>query len=273
MIYAAAVGAGTLDPGLSATLIAAVVVSMAITPLSPMIVRRFLPHDEISMEGIEEADGLAASALIVGFGRFGQVASQALLARGIDVSIIDRDTEMIRSASRFGFKIYYGDGSRLDVLRAAGAAHAKIIAICIDDREAVNKMVEIAKAEFPMAKVLARSYDRAHTIALVQAGVDFEIRETFESANEFSAAALIAMGLPDEEAREVVQDVRNRDLERLELQLAGDFFSGRELLHGNQPIPQPLTPPRREPQALTPETEAAVREGDDAPPPPPPVDD
>ena len=277
VIYAAAVAAGTLDPGLSATLTAAVVISMAVTPLSPIIVRRFLPDDEISLEGVEEADGLTASALIVGFGRFGQVASQALLARGIDVSIIDRDTEMIRSASRFGFKIYYGDGSRLDVLRAAGAAHAKIIAICIDDREAVNKMVEIAKAEFPLATVLARSYDRAHTIALVQAGVDYEIRETFESANEFSAAALRAMGLPEEEAREVVENVRKRDLERLELQLAGDFFSGQELLHGNQPIPQPLTPPRRETKALTPETEAAVRDGDEPPPPPapapPPVDD
>ncbi|MEK6216449.1 MAG: hypothetical protein N2B03_04430, partial [Boseongicola sp.] len=128
-----------------------------------------------------------------------------------------------------------------------------------------DKIVQIIKAECPLAKLLVRSYDRSHTISLVQAGVDYEIRETFESANAFSVAALIAAGVPDEEARELVETTRKRDLERLQLQLAGDFYSGRELLFGNQPIPQPLTPPRHEPQALSPETEAAVREGDDKP--------
>ena len=138
VLYATAASSGVFTPDITALLNAAVILSMALTPLAPIVLSRLLPIRE-SFEGVEAADGLTGAALIIGFGRFGQVASQALLARGIDVSIIDSDTEMIRSAARFGFKIYYGDGTRLDVLRAAGAGRAQIIAICIDDRRACRQ--------------------------------------------------------------------------------------------------------------------------------------
>jgi glutathione-regulated potassium-efflux system protein KefB len=215
------------------------------------------------MDGIDVADGLNAAALIIGFGRFGQVVSQALLSRGIDVSIIDADTEMIRAAARFGFKIYYGDGTRLDVLRAAGAATAKIVAVCIDDRESANRIVTLIKSEFPVAKVLVRSYDRGHTLDLIAAGVDYEIRETFESAMRFGEAALIELGVGEAEAAETLEGVRSRDTERLQLQIAGGLAAGRNLAFQNQPQPTPLTPPKREARPLTEETAVVAAEEDE----------
>jgi glutathione-regulated potassium-efflux system protein KefB len=234
---------------------------MALTPLSPVLLRKLLPPEGQSFEDVEAADGLSGSALVIGFGRFGQVASPGLLARGIDVSIIDSDTEMIRSAARFGFKIYYGDGARLDVLRAAGARTAKIIAVCIDDREAANKIVEIVKTECPLATVLVRSYDRAHSLRLIAAGVDYEIRELLESALAFGEAALIALGVPEEEATETIAAVRRRDRERFEMQMAEGIYAGSDLLARTEPTPTPLTPPKRVAQPLSAET-AVVAEAE-----------
>ena len=111
-----------------------------------------LPKAEQSFDGIDKADNLSGSVLLIGFGRFGQVVSHNLLARGIDVSIIDTDTEMIRSAADFGFKVYYGDGTRLDVLQASGAGSAKAIVVCVDKRDTASRIARLVKAEFPLAK-------------------------------------------------------------------------------------------------------------------------
>jgi glutathione-regulated potassium-efflux system protein KefB len=242
VLFTTAVDFRIFDAETGALLTAAVIVSMALTPLAPILLKWVLPRAAPSMDGVLVADGLSASALVIGFGRFGQVASQALLARGIDVSIIDADTDMIRAAARFGFQIYYGDGTRLDVLRAAGAGKAKIIALCIDNRAATDRIVALVKAEFPLATLLVRSYDRGHTLDLIGAGVDFEIRETLESALVFGQAALEALGISAEEAATAISEVRRRDAERLALQVDGGIAAGRHLSYGNQPQPTPLTP-------------------------------
>ena len=101
---------------------------------------------------------------MIGFGRFGQVTSQLLLARGVDVTIIDNDIDMIQNAEKFGFKIYYGDGCRLDILHASGAATAQAIVVCVDSKETTNRIVELVTHEFPLAKLLVRSYDREHSL-------------------------------------------------------------------------------------------------------------
>ena len=184
VLYAAAAGVGLFDATTNAILTATVVISMALTPLGVFALRWLLPEDKQSMDGVETAEDLHGSALIIGFGRFGQVASQSLLARGFDISIIDTDTEMIRAAVPFGFKVYYGDGCRLDMLHAAGAGEAEAILVCVDKRDAADRIVALVKAEFPLAKLLVRSFDREHSLKLVEAGVDVQIRETFESALE-----------------------------------------------------------------------------------------
>jgi len=218
---------------------------MALTPLGVFALRWLLPEEEQSMDGVDAAEDLHGSALVIGFGRFGQVASQSLLARGIEVSIIDIDTEMIRVAGDFGFKVYYGDGCRLDVLRAAGAGEASAILVCVDKRDAADRIVALAKAEFPQAKLLVRSFDRAHALKLVEAGVDLHIRETFESALKFGEMALRELGIPEDEAAETAEDIRRRDSERFALETTGGLLAGRDLLHSNVPTPVPFTTPRR----------------------------
>ncbi|HET7715143.1 MAG TPA: monovalent cation:proton antiporter-2 (CPA2) family protein [Bauldia sp.] len=260
VLYSAAASVGIFGMTINAVLNAAVIVSMALTPLAPVISRWLLPERQ-SFDGVDKADGLTGRALLIGFGRFGQVASQALLARGMDVSIIDADTDMIRAAARFGFKIYYGDGTRLDVLRAAGAGSAEAILVCIDKPESADRIVEIAKAEFPLARLLVRSFDRGHSLRLIGAGVDYQIRETLESAMKFGEAALIALGVSEDEAAETIAGVRRRDEERLAIQMTEGIYAGRDLmLKQREPTPVPLSPPRRAAQPLSEET-AVVAEG------------
>jgi glutathione-regulated potassium-efflux system protein KefB len=263
VLFATASGVGILDSGTTAILNAAVIVSMGLTTLAPVVIARLLPPEAESFDGVEKADGLTGTALLIGFGRFGQVVSQPLLARGIDVSIIDNDTEMIRAAAKFGFRIYYGDGTRLDVLRAAGGGNAKIIAICVESRETASRIVEIVQSEFPLAQLLVRSYDRGHTLDLIAAGVAYQVRETFESAMSFGAAALRVLGVPDEETAEIVASVRDRDSERLKLQQVEGIYGGRGILR-TEPTPVPLTKPKRESQPLSEET-AVVAAEDDSP--------
>jgi glutathione-regulated potassium-efflux system protein KefB len=264
VLFTAAAHDRVIDAAMSANLTAIVVLSMVLTPVAVLFVRACAPKAMQSMDGIETAQGLTGSVLIIGFGRFGQVMSQLLLARNVDVTIIDTDIDMIRSAGDFGFKVYYGDGTRLDVLRECGAASARAIAICVDNPKAANRIVTLARSEFPQAKLLVRAYDREHALHLIGAGVDYQIRETFESALNFGSAALQAVGVSAEEARQILAEVRKRDAERFELELAGrdSLEVAREKLHGNAPKPTPFTKPKRPAQPLNEPAAIATRERD-----------
>jgi glutathione-regulated potassium-efflux system protein KefB len=254
VLYAAAAAAGLFDARINATLTATVILSMALTPLAIVGMKWVLPEKAQSFDGVEAAKNLSGNILIIGFGRFGQVVSQWFLARGCDIAIIDTDTEMIRSAADFGFKIYYGDGTRLDVLRTSGAGEAKMIAVCIDHRADANRIVELVKAEFPLAQILVRSFDREHALELIHAGVDYQIREMFESAMRFGEEALRRLEVPDGELAEIAQTLRQRDAERVSLEIAGGLMAGRALIQGNVPKPTPFTQPRRAARPLSEET-------------------
>ena len=179
--------------------------------------------------------------LVIGFGRFGQIALQMLLARGAKVSVIENNPDRIREAARFGFKVYYGDGRRLDILHASGAAQAQVILLCLDDRRAVSAIGELVQHEFPNAVILARSYDRGHSMELIRAGVDFEIRETVESALLMGAEGLRRLGWNEATVTETLEDVRRRDAQRLTEQVQGDIMSGRDNIL-TAPVPEPLCP-------------------------------
>jgi glutathione-regulated potassium-efflux system protein KefB len=266
VLYAAALAVGVIDARIASIMTAIVILSMALAPLVVMAQRRLAPKPVESLDGVEEARDLNGRVLFIGFGRFAQVVSQSLLARGVDISLIETDVEMIQVAANFGFKVYYGDGTRLDVLRASGAGRAEAVLICVDKAETTDRIVALVKSEFPHAKIFARSFDRGHSMRLVKAGVDYQLRELFESSLTFSGAVLRDLGFSDLEIAETIEDVRERDAERFELQLAGGIAAGRGLWRNNTETPQPtpFTVPRREGRALNKEAEQIIGETEEA---------
>jgi glutathione-regulated potassium-efflux system protein KefB len=262
VLYAAALAAGIFDARIASIMTAIVIASMALVPLVVIAQRALTPAPKESRDGVEEAANLEGRVLFIGFGRFAQMASQPLLARSIDVSLIETDVDMIRAAAKFGFKVYYGDGARLDVLHASGAARAEAILVCVDKPEVADKIVDLVKTEFPQAKLFVRAFDRGHVLRLVKAGVDYQIRETMESALAFSGAVLRELGVNDIEIAETIEEVRDRDAQRLEAQIAGGIEAGRALLRGNMTTPQPtpLIVPSREAKALNEEAAEAIED-------------
>lgn len=215
------------------------------------------PQPEPEFETLE---GMHGRVVVIGFGRFGQVVNQVLLAEAIDVTVIDNNVDRIRAAAGFGFRVYYGDGRRLDVLRAAGAGRAELVCVCVDDREAALRIVEILHQEFPQARTYVRAYDRIHAIDLMNLDVDYQIRETFESALAFGRAMLEELGREPANAAIIVEDVRRRDIARLIMQKAEGIMGGADMLHGSRLEPQPLTDPRKRAHGLTEETRDIIGE-------------
>ena len=249
---------GVLEARQASILTAIAAITMLFGPpvaaLTDGLLRRFAEAELREPEDFSDASG---SVLVIGFGRFGQIVSQCLLAEGIDVTTIDNDPEMMDSAAGFGFRVYYGDGTRLDVLRAAGAREARVIAVCIDDPEAASRIVDLVQAEFSGAKLYVRSFDRRHTLQLLAKGVDFEVRETYESALVFGRKTLEALGLDSERAAAVEEFVRRRDLDRLVLQQAEGISAGTDLLRTRM-IHEPFSKPTRQVRPLNPEAEEII---------------
>ena len=244
VLYAAATAAGVLDARENALFATVVILSMAASPVLVLLADRMLGN-RASMDGVESARDLEGRILVIGFGRFGQIASQALLASGVKLSVIDKDPDRIRDAERYGFKVFFGDGLRLDTLRHSGAGEADAIMVCIDEPRAANHIVELARNAFPQAKLLVRSHDRHHAVELIRAGVDVQIRETVESAYLMGEQGLRVLGYAEAEIADAVDDIRQRDAARLSEQVQGNPLSGRDRLHLGI-VPEPLvTPPAR----------------------------
>lgn len=254
VLFAAALSAQVIDGTIKSNLTAIVVLSMVLTPIVGIIFKRFTQFKaNVSLENVNIAEGLSGSVLMIGFGRFGQVTSQLLLARGVDVTIIDNNTDMIRNAEKFGFKIYYGDGCRLDILHASGAATAQAIVVCVDSKETTNRIVELVTHEFPLAKLLVRSYDREHSLHLVKQKVDFMIRETFESAIKFGGVILQELGVDEDEVERITEEIRDLDNERFETEIAADDVNagvGMQYTHTHPRPTAPLIRPKREGRIL-----------------------
>jgi monovalent cation:proton antiporter-2 (CPA2) family protein len=258
-----AAGFALIDPPSMQFATALAALTMLLGPVAAKLLdmgleRMRAPEAEPEADHFDESE---SRVLVIGFGRFGQMLNQVLLAQGVSLTVIDRSVERIREAAPFGFRVYYGDGTRADVLRAAGAAKAEVVCICIDDPAAALKVAEIVHANFPQARTFVRAYDRVHAIELMKHEVDFQMRELVESAFAFGRATLQELGLSPEEAGAVVDDVRKRDIARLMMQMAeGSLLSGADLLHGTRLTPEPLTKPRARSLALSPETRDIIRE-------------
>ena len=252
-------GLGLIDANATRFAVALAALTMLIGPvaakgLDAVLARR--PAAAAEEQAPDVVESTEARVLLIGFGRFGQILTQVLLAEGISVTVIDKDVEQIRSASRFGFRIYYGDGTRLDVLRAAGIGRVELVCVCIDDPEAALKIVDIVHEEFESVRTYVRAYDRTHAVELMNRDVDFQLRETSESALAFGRATLEALGLSAESAARRTDEVRKRDVARLVLQQAGALPDGSGWMRGlpGELKPEPLTAPQRPARALNAET-------------------
>ncbi|RSU50348.1 cation:proton antiporter [Sphingomonas sp. S-NIH.Pt15_0812] len=203
---------------------AIVTLSMATTPFLMGATRRFR---EAPVQPLEAPDGPktdGANAIIVGYGRFGQTVAQMLILQDIPVTLIDRDIEMIEIASSFGATVYYGDGTRLDLLRQAGAAEAELILFCIDGDQLEPDMLEGVHAAFPQATLFVRAYDRRSLIKLRDAPVEYVVREVMGSAIEMARRALKSLRVDAGAIDRAEEEYRHRDRERLREQRAtGDL--------------------------------------------------
>lgn len=249
VLYAAATSRGVIDARENALFVTVVILSMTASPLLMIVTDRLLTT-EASMDGVDAA-GLKGRVLLIGFGRFGQIACQLLLSSGVKLSVIDKDPNRIRDAERYGFKVYFGDGARLATLHHSGAADAGAIMVCVDDRQDALAIVKLAQHAFPQARLLVRSFDRNHAVDLIRAGVDYQVRETAESAYLMGAEGLRTLGFAEVDIEEATDDIRRRDAERLSEQVQGNLMSGRDRLH-LQAVPEPLRGPTASPGSASP---------------------
>ncbi len=214
------VGAGVIGAELAARLTAAVAVSMAFSPVVMLLYEKISAKLEAANAGPPPEDPTFDDAepdiIVAGLGRFGQITARLLLANGFRTTALDSDIEQIETLRKFGRPVHYGDATRLDLLRAAGAERARMLVVAIDDPEKAVELVETAKKAFPQMIVLARAFDRRHAYDLLRKGADVVERETFEGALKMGVEALKKLGFRAHRAHRAGDYFRRHDLHSFE---------------------------------------------------------
>ena len=238
VLFGQAAAAQLILPEAASLFSAVVVLSMISTPVLMWVaqqVRDRIPERRADLEGPETSP--TTNAIVVGYGRFGQTVAQMLMAKRIPLTIIDSKASQIELSEQYGTKVYYGDGTRMDLLRTAGAAEAQAILFCQDSKIPRDVLEEVLET-FPQAQLMVRVFDRRQLIDY--AGLDLALiqRELFESAVVMGREALVRLGVGRGEAERVERSYRSRDLERLEQQRAtGDLAAAKERMFGvDRPI-------------------------------------
>lgn len=207
-----AAASGVLAAELASLATVTVAISMALTPVLLILYDRRCSAELSSVPQPEnEAFDDAPDVIVAGFGRFGQIAARLLVVNGFKTSTLEASAEQVELVRRFGRRVYYGDATRLDLLRSAGAARAKVLLVAIDDRDQAEKLVELARANFPNLQILARAYDRRHAYRLLDKGAHIIERETFEAGLTLGAEALKALGFKDMQAARAARLFRRHD--------------------------------------------------------------
>ena len=205
VLFPSSVVMGVLSLEWSNIFILAVAISMAMTPFLLMIDQKFVQPRFIRTKAKREADIIpeTTDVLLIGFGRFGNIVGRFLKANAIPTTILDFDAEQIDALCELGLKAYYGDATRLEILRTAGAGRARLILIMIDSEEGTLRIVDLVQEHFPQAKILARARDRSHAYRLVKKGVPHIYHEMVGSALQLSIGTLEELGYTTARAREI----------------------------------------------------------------------
>ena len=215
VVFQAATGARVILPETASLLIGAVALSMLLSPLllvavDKLLLPRYAEGRKTRLPEISEAQN--APVIIAGFGRYGQIIGRLLLAQGIAPTVLDHDADMVDSVRSFGYRVFYGDATRLDLLRTAGAASAQILVVAVDDIDQSLTIVDLAKEHFPHLQIVARARDVTHWNALRDRGVTNVERELFESSLRSARSVLELLGQPPHEARQGAMRFRQHNL-------------------------------------------------------------
>ena len=219
VVFQAAAGAKVFPAETASLLIGAVAISMLLSPLilvavDRLVLPRYAKGKEPVMEEISEQQD--APIIIAGFGRYGQIIARVLTAEGFSTTVLDHDAEMIEAARNFGFRVFYGDATRLDLLRTAGAASARVLVLAVDDVEQSLEIVDLARAHFPELTIVARARDVTHWNQLRDRGVMRVERELFESSLRSARSVLELLGHEPHAARQTAMRFRQHNLELFE---------------------------------------------------------
>jgi glutathione-regulated potassium-efflux system ancillary protein KefC len=232
VVFQAAQQAGVIDGSTSSLLVAAVAVSMLISPLALVLADKWL-LPRLAQQGARKLAELDEpqnqQVIIAGFGRYGQIVGRVLLANGIQPTVLDYDSEAVEGIRRFGLTVFYGDATRLDLLRKAGAAEARVLVVAIDDVEQSLSLVDMAREHFPALQIVARARNVQHLYQLRDRGVTLIERETFDSALMSARGVLEALGYERHQARNLALRFRRHNLEQLE-QAAPHFKDESKLI-------------------------------------------
>ncbi|MDX1302567.1 glutathione-regulated potassium-efflux system protein KefB [Photobacterium sp.] len=213
VLFTAAKGDGLLGESLTAFLLVVVSISMMTTPLILLLQKKWFIHTFKADAETLESDVIDRDprVIITGFGRFGQVVGRLLFANKIRVTVLERDPSQIQFLRKFGYQVYYGDATQLDLLRAAGADKAEAIIICADGPDEVMEIVTLCQRYFPNLKVLARARSRVEAHQLLSLGVENFSRETFASALDLGRQTLISLGMHPYKAKRAEAHFRKLD--------------------------------------------------------------
>jgi glutathione-regulated potassium-efflux system ancillary protein KefC len=217
-VLAALATAGALLTGTEGAMLNLLIaLSIAVSPLLMKLQDAWAARQQ-KQQPVQNTDVQSSDSpvIIAGFGRYGQILGRLLLSNGIVPTVLDHDSDTIQTMTKFGFKVYYGDASRMDVLEAAGAAEAKVLVIAVDDVQAINAIVSSAKQHFPHLTLMARAKDVAHMYQLRQLGVEHIERELFEASLRQGRDVLSVLGMGHYEAKELADRFRAANYQLLD---------------------------------------------------------
>ena len=217
VVFQAAAGAQVFSAETASLLIGAVALSMLISPLllvlmDRALLRRYAQLKTAAPPAQEISEPQEAPVIIAGFGRYGQIVARVMLAQGIPTTVLDHSVEILEIARAFGYRVFYGDATRLDLLRIAGAEHARVLVVAVDDPEQSLKIVTLARKHFPQLQLVARARDLTHWNALRDLGVTLVQRELFESSLESARTVLELMGQSPTRAQEMTRRFREHNI-------------------------------------------------------------
>jgi len=253
VVFQAAAGANVLPAQTASLLVGAVAVSMLVSPLLLVAIDKWLlpRYAHCGVPVLDEISELQdAPILIAGFGRYGQIVSRVLLAQGQPCTVLDHDAEMIEAARKFGYRVFYGDATRLDLLRTAGAAHAKVLVVAVDDVAQSLEIVDLAREHFPQLQIVARARDVTHWNQLRDRAVMLVQRELFESSLLSARSVLELLGQAPDAAQSTILRFRQHNLELFE-QLHPHYKDSAKMIsvvkQGRQQLEEQMARERGEP--------------------------